>query len=280
MAENAIPGEFQAQWAAATAAEDRFFDQNDVKALQQALDIWQELVQSGLPSAPEPFRWRVFDKLGLALFNLSRAENDPARLAWAISVWEDLIPNISFEPPVRQTVLRHLGIGLYARLDPDSIAQFPERVLTINVECDPRDGSLDIRFLDRTADNRAVAQYDNHLQPEALGKAVGDARRLLSQTVSGVKNGATTQGYQWILEAPYDLLNVWLLRLANAGRSLYRALLPRGGMQPPAEDQGERLKAALQPGAVIQVNPVLGKVAIPCSVLYERELRTLETSYA
>lgn len=63
MAENEIPGEFQAQWAAATAAEDRFFDQNDVKALQQALSIWQALVQSGLPSAAE--------YIGLVMWGLS-----------------------------------------------------------------------------------------------------------------------------------------------------------------------------------------------------------------
>ena len=117
MAENEIPGEYQVQWAAATAAEDRFFDQNDVKALQQALDIWQELVQSGLPSAPESFRWRVFDKLGLALFNLSRAENDPAHLARAISIWEDVLTNVSVEPPVRQTVLLNLGISVRTRFE-------------------------------------------------------------------------------------------------------------------------------------------------------------------
>ena len=52
------PGEFQARWAAATAAEDRFFDQNDAKALQQALNIWQELVQ-------------IAEYIGLVMWGLS-----------------------------------------------------------------------------------------------------------------------------------------------------------------------------------------------------------------
>jgi hypothetical protein len=148
-------------------------------------------------------------------------------------------------------------------------------VLTINVERDPRDASLDIRLLDRTAGDLKVAQYDNHLQPQAFGKAVSDVRRQLQLAITGIKDGQPIEGYEWKLEADAAMLDIWLPRLANVGRNLYRTLLTQSGGQPPDQDQGERLKAALRPGAVIQVNPVLGMATIPWALLYERELKYL-----
>jgi hypothetical protein len=52
----------------------------------------------------------------------------------------------------------------------EQLALLPERVLTVDVELDRRDGSIDFRFLDRTQGNQELAFYDTTLQPAALGK--------------------------------------------------------------------------------------------------------------
>jgi hypothetical protein len=161
-----------------------------------------------------------------------------------------------------------------ARLDPDSLVLFPERVLAVDVERDSRDGSIDFRFLDRTRGDAELAYYDTRLQPEALGQAIAGVRKQLQLAITGeVRDSETVPGYQYVLIGDDALLNVWLPRLAHAGRYLYRVLLPETGSHPSEGDRGERLRAALQPGAIIQVNPVLGVVTIPWTLLYERELK-------
>jgi hypothetical protein len=52
----------------------------------------------------------------------------------------------------------------------EQLALLPERVLTVDVELDRRDGSIDFRFLDRTQGNQELAFYDTTLQPTALEK--------------------------------------------------------------------------------------------------------------
>lgn len=142
------------------------------------------------------------------------------------------------------------------------LAQLPERVLTVDVELDTRDGSIDFRFLDRTEGNKELAFYDTSLQGAALGNAITAIRQQLHQTLHN--------GYWGEAQGSIEQLNTWLPSLANAGRELYRLLLP----QNSDNDQAERLKAALTPDTVIQVNPVLGKVTIPWALLYERKIQT------
>jgi len=191
-----------------------------------------------------------------------------------------IVPAPSAEVPasLRPVQTARITFTTTARLDPDGLLLLPERVLTVDVERDSRDGSIDFRFLDRTRGDEELAYYDTRLQPEALGQAIAGVRKQLQLTVTGeVRDGETITGYQYVLDSDDALLNTWLPRLAHAGRYLYRALLPETRGHPPDEDQGERLRAALQPGVVIQVNPVLGVVTIPWALLYERELKLVDS---
>ena len=149
-------------------------------------------------------------------------------------------------------------------LSNEQLALLPERVLTVDVELDQRDGSIDFRFLDRTQGNRELAFYDTTLQPAALGNAIVGIRQQLCSTL--------VYGYYGLVEGSLEQLNTWLPKLADAGRELYRQILPQNqGLL--GDEQGEFLQAALKPGTVIQVNPVLGKVTIPWGLLYERKVK-------
>ncbi len=152
-------------------------------------------------------------------------------------------------------------------LSNEQLALLPERVLAVNVELDTRDGSIDFRFLDRTQGDRELAFYDTTLQPGALGEAIAAVRQQLTLMASNDK------GYKWKTQGDLELLNTWLPKLADAGRLLYRAILPENKGNTLGEDQGETLRAALQVNTVIQVNPILGKVTIPWALLYERKIR-------
>jgi hypothetical protein len=81
------------------------------------------------------------------------------------------------------------------------------------------------------------------------------------------------EGYKWKTQGDMELLNTWLPALADAGRRLYRAILPENKGNTLGEDRGETLRAALKPNTVIQVNPILGNVTIPWALLYERKIR-------
>ncbi len=147
----------------------------------------------------------------------------------------------------------------------EQLAILPERVLTVDVELDRRDGSIDFRFLDRTQGNQELAFYDTTLQPTALGEAIAGIRKQLCSTL--------VDGYWGQVEGSLEQLNTWLPKLAHAGHNLYRRLLPqnKGGLLE--DEREERLQAALKPDTVIQVNPVLGKVTIPWALLYERKVK-------
>lgn len=147
----------------------------------------------------------------------------------------------------------------------EQLALLPERVLTVAVELDQRDGSIDFRFLDRTGGDRELAFYDTTLQPAALGNAIANIRQQLYLTLH--------DGYWGEVEGSAEQLNTWLPKLANVGRELYRQLLPQNKGSLLADEQEELLQAALKPGTVIQVNPVLGKVTIPWALLYERKVK-------
>lgn len=148
----------------------------------------------------------------------------------------------------------------------EQLALLPERVLTVDVELDQRDGCIDFRFLDRTQGNKELAFYDTTLQPAALGNAIAGIRQQLYLTLH--------DGYWGQVEGNMELLNTWLPKLADVGRELYRQLLPPNQGSLLADDQGEILQAILLPNTVIQVNPVLGKVTIPWALLYERKVKT------
>lgn len=147
----------------------------------------------------------------------------------------------------------------------EQLALLPERVLTVAVELDQRDGSIDFRFLDRTGGDRELAFYDTTLQPAALGNAIANIRQQLYLTLH--------DGYWGEVEGSREQLNTWLPKLADVGRELYRQLLPQNKSGLLADEQEELLQAALKPGTVIQVNPVLGKVTIPWALLYERKVK-------
>src|SRR5919199_1315397 len=149
----------------------------------------------------------------------------------------------------------------------EQLALLPKRVLTVDVELDRRDGSIDFRFLDRTQGNQELAFYDTTLQPTALGEAIAAVRHQLTLMAS------SDEGYKWKTQGDMELLNTWLPALADAGRRLYRAILPKNKGNTLGKDQGETLRAALVPNTVIQVNPILGKVTIPWALLYERKIR-------
>jgi hypothetical protein len=86
------------------------------------------------------------------------------------------------------------------QLDKKTLESFPMRVLTINVEKDERDGSLDVRFLDRTQ-GEEVAFYDTLLQPEALGKAISNLRDALrgcvKRSMEVQVDGASVESWQY-----------------------------------------------------------------------------------
>lgn len=158
------------------------------------------------------------------------------------------------------------------RFSADTLTLIPERVLAIDVERDPKDQSVVVRFLDRTHGENQLAMYDTSLEAQALGAAVDGVREGLKTVVKGEKrNGTMVDGYEWKKIGSDAMLLEWLPYLADLGRTLYRKLLP-SEQYKSLNDQGERLKAALRPGAAIQINPVAGKVTIPWSILYERNI--------
>ncbi|BAY60051.1 hypothetical protein NIES22_01080 [Calothrix brevissima NIES-22] len=152
----------------------------------------------------------------------------------------------------------------------DKLALLPERFLTVDVQVDPRDGSTDLRFLDRTQGNQELVSYSTNLQ-SGLGNAIARVRQKLHSMA------ATKEGYQFKTQGDMTLLNAWLPQLADAGRYLYRLLIPENKSLTLGDDQGEKLRAALKPDSVIQVNPInpilgLGKATIPWGLLYERKI--------
>ena len=185
--------------------------------------------------------------------------------------------NLGNEAPLlwRPAQIARITFTTTDRFASDTISLIPERLLTIDVERDERDGSVDLRFLDRTNSEEELAYYDTTLEPQALGEVIAAVREQLKAAIDGEqRDGKTVGGYKWILDGSDELLKNWLPSLADTGRSLYRALLPES--QRGAVDEGGRLKAAMLPGAVVQINPIAGKVTIPWALLYERPVLLIE----
>jgi hypothetical protein len=155
-------------------------------------------------------------------------------------------------------------------LNPDQMAELPERLVTIQTERDPSDGSMDFRFLDRSKGDGQVSFFDTPLQGNALEKLVSDARLRLAEAVTGIKQPVVKDGFCWNPDGDMERLNFWMPRLAQAGRILYRTLLPAPapGESNPEEEQ---LKAALTPGTIVQVNPLDGLTTLPWGLLYDRD---------
>ncbi|NYT09533.1 MAG: CHAT domain-containing protein [Methanosarcinales archaeon] len=171
------------------------------------------------------------------------------------------VPQLPTSPRPAQTARTTYTIN---QLEWEHLSLLPERLLTIEVERDPKDESLDFRFLDRTKEDRKLAFFDTHLQPEAISQPISGIRHQLKLMVTGQND---VEGYEWKLIGDKKLLNTWLPPLANAGHSFQRALLPKG------DNQVTELAAALQPGTVIQVNPVFGLATLPWALLYDREVK-------
>lgn len=241
----------------------------DVKPLMQTLDLPRAGPSNGVRFAVRPLLNEGRGFIQVEIFYRGHLLQSKRVEALIVPTADTAVP-VSLRPV--QTA--RITFTTTDRLDPGGLAQIPERALAVDVERDSRDGSIDFRFLDRTQGEKELAYYDTHLQPESLGQAIAGVRKQLQLTVTGeVLDGRTVSGYQYVLAGDDALLNTWLPRLAHAGRYLYRALLPETGGLPCDEDRGERLRAALQPGAVIQVNPVFGVVTIPWTLLYERALK-------
>ncbi len=168
----------------------------------------------------------------------------------------------SVKPPQRARITFTTMVAL----DPYDFVQFPERLLTIDVSLDPRDGSIAFRFLDRTQGDEQLASYDTELQNTALNEAVSKVREQLRAMVVGIPQ---LEGYEWRLEGSQELLEGWLARLALVGHQLYEALLPK---QTDPEARG-RLGESMKPGTVIQINPITGKTTLPWGILYEKDIK-------
>ena len=86
------------------------------------------------------------------------------------------------------------------------LSLLPERLLTINVECNPHDGSVDFRFLDRTGGERNIAFFDTRLQPMSFDQAISAIRHQLKLMVTGKES---CKGYRWGIQGDMSLLNAW-----------------------------------------------------------------------
>ncbi|HEY9800841.1 MAG TPA: CHAT domain-containing protein [Leptolyngbyaceae cyanobacterium] len=156
----------------------------------------------------------------------------------------------------------------------EKLALLPERFFTVDVQVDTRDGSTDLRFLDRTQGNEELLSYSTNLQ-SGLGNAIARIRQKLHSMATA---------YKFKTQGDMQLLNTWLPQLADAGHSLYRSLLDKNKGLTLGEDRGEKLSAALKPDSVIQINPInpilgLGKSTIPWALLYERKVMTSKENH-
>jgi hypothetical protein len=214
----------------------------------------------------EPLRWTVIPQRTDGRGDLQVEVFYKGNLLQSVQVSAEIIPAVGMAAGggPRPAQSARVTFSAEERLDADSLNELPERVLTINVEQDQRDQSLNFRFLDRSGGDSSLAYYDTPLQAMALAEAVGRVRKHLGLLVE-----TQPDGYMWILDGTMDRLNKWLPRLAEVGQGLYRKLFP------PA--RGET-SLALPPGTVIQVNPVLGQVTLPWGLLYERPVWLLPNS--
>lgn len=185
--------------------------------------------------------------------------------AWVSATIDSPIP-----PSVRAAQSAQTTFTTSTRLFPETLSQLPERVFTVNVERDSRDGSFAFRYIDRTREDAELAFYDTRLQPEMLGNAVVGLRNQLKLMVSGKEKG---YAYNLSPSGDYELLNIWLPRLAQIGHSLYRSLLPENRLKKSTEQVEAQLPAILEQGSVLQINPVVGLVTIPWAALYERRIK-------
>ena len=185
-----------------------------------------------------------------------------------------VVPDIDSDLPVglRPAHIERLTFTTTEQFSLDTLDLMPERLLTIDVERDERDQSINLRFLDRTNGEEELATYDTTLEPQALGAAIAAVREKLKVTIRGEqRNSETVEGYEWKINGSDAMLGAWLPLLADVGRNLYRALLPQS-QGDTGEDKGQKLRAAMQPGGAIQINPIVGKVTIPWALLYERKV--------
>lgn len=156
--------------------------------------------------------------------------------------------------------------------DPEILDQLPMRVMTVSTERDPRDQSIGFRFVEATAGDREATVVESRWQPAELGPVVEAVRARLREAIGGVGPGGfgrVMPGFGGRVDGDDALLGAWLPALADVGHQLYRKV--RG--QAPRGPAAQTLLGSLEPGAVIQVNPVLGQVTLPWGLVYEKPVK-------
>jgi hypothetical protein len=129
-------------------------------------------------------------------------------------------------------------------------------------------GAVDVRVIQ----NSEVTFFDTTLTLAALAKVTGRIRGRLVEMLDSSRNGVP--GYVKSIDGSLEQLNAWLPYLAEAGRSLYRSLLPE-------ELQAQNQQLYIEDDATIQINQQsagLGSATVPWSLLYDRKLQLLDTT--
>lgn len=145
------------------------------------------------------------------------------------------------------------------------------RAVTLIVELDEKDQSVDCRLVDGSRE--AVAVFDTRLQTAALVAATRNLRGRLIEMLSGSIAGVP--GYRDSVDGATEQLDAWLPHLADGGRDLFRALFPELGRvdAPEALD----LASTVAADTIIQVNQSyagIGAATVPWGFLYDRPVVT------
>lgn len=151
------------------------------------------------------------------------------------------------------------------------------RSMTLIVELDQRDDSVDCRFVDNA--HGQTAAFDTRLPVEALITATRNVRGRLIEMLSGSIKGV--QGYWETSDGTVDQLDAWLPHLADGGRDLFKALFPELGRRDTTEPID--LATTVEAGSIIQVNQSyagIGSATVPWAFLYDRPVIVDETSRA
>ena len=151
------------------------------------------------------------------------------------------------------------------------------RSMTLIVELDRRDNSVDCRFVDSA--HGQTAAFDTRLPVEALISATRNVRHRLIDMLSGSISGVP--GYLASVDGTTDQLDAWLPHIADGGRDLFKALFPELGRVDAREPVD--LATTVEAGSIIQVNQSyagVGAATVPWALLYDRPVITNETSRA
>lgn len=146
------------------------------------------------------------------------------------------------------------------------LAAAPRR-LTILAKRDPSHQNIRICIYDNSGESLALLTSD--LNDASLTTPLNGLRgRLL----------ATMKAYTGFIGGNEAKLATHLAQLANAGYAFYRALLPGLHDVQGLTEQGQRVQAALPPGAVIQIAPLSAQVSVPWEMVYQRQIHSRDVT--